>query len=170
MDKGTVQVICGCGCGKSATALGKGILAVTAHKKVIMIQFLKGCLGPEVAEELKRLEPELKVFRFEKSGDYFENLTEAQKEEERMNIFNGMNFARKVLTTGECDLLILDEVLGILDQNIVTAEELEKLLSLRSEDVSIIMTGKVFPQALDAYVDSVTQIENREIKSRVDKR
>lgn len=163
MDKGTIQAICGGGCGKTATALGKGILAVTAHKKVIMIQFLKGCLGLDVAEELKRLEPELKVFRFEKSGDYFENLTEAQKEEERMNIFNGINFARKVLTTGECDLLILDEVLGILDQNIVSVEEIRKLLELRSDDVSLIMTGKVFPKELEPMVDSVTQIENLEV-------
>ena len=42
MEKGSVQVICGPGFGKTTMALGKGVVAVTKHKKVIMIQFLKG--------------------------------------------------------------------------------------------------------------------------------
>lgn len=163
MEKGTVQVICGSGCGKSAMALGKGILSVTTHKKVIMIQFLKGCLSPEVSEELKRLEPEFKVFRFEKLGEYFEKLTDAQKEEERLNISNGIGFARKVLSTGECDLLILDEILGILEQNIISADEMKKLLELRSDHTSMIMTGKVLPQELEPYLDVVTRIESEEL-------
>ena len=40
---------------------------------------------------------------------------------------NGINFARKVLTTRECDMLILDEVLGLVDNGIVSVEELELL-------------------------------------------
>lgn len=164
MEKGTVQVICGSGCGKSAMALGKGILSVTTHKKVIMIQFLKGCLEAGVAEGLKRLEPDFKVFRFEKLGEYFEKLTDAQKEEERLNISNGIGFARKVLSTGECDLLILDEILGILEQNIISADEMKKLLELRCDHMSIIMTGKVFPEELASYMDIVTRIESEEFK------
>lgn len=162
MNKGNVQIICG-GCGNSAMALGKGIMALTQHKKVIMIQFLKGSLCGDSAELMKRLEPEMKVFRFEKSGDYFENLTEKQKEEERSNIFNGINFAKKVLTTGECDLLILDEILGILDQCIISKEDLENLLKLREDDVNLILTGKIFPKELVKYVDKVTLIQNEEV-------
>ena len=79
MEKGSVQVICGPGFGKTTMALGKGVVAVTKHKKVIMIQFLKGSLSAEVSEGLKCLEPDMKVFRFEKQGDYFEKLSEEQK-------------------------------------------------------------------------------------------
>ena len=28
---------------------------------------------------------------------------------------NGLNFAKKVLATGECDVLILDEALGLVE-------------------------------------------------------
>ncbi|MEF9940388.1 MAG: cob(I)yrinic acid a,c-diamide adenosyltransferase [Clostridium sp.] len=162
MDKGKVQVICG-GCGKSSMALGKGILALTQHKKVIMIQFLKGSLSSDSAETMKRLEPDMKVFRFEKLGDYFEKLTDKQKHEEELNIFNGINFAKKVLTTGECDVLILDEILGILDQQIITSADLENLLSFREEDVDLILTGKVFPKELADHVDSIAFIDNLEV-------
>lgn len=164
MDKGCVQIICGNGLGKSSMALGRGIGAVTEKKRVIMIQFLKGLLSPETADWLKNLEPDLKVFRFEKQSEYFERLSDTQKEEERINIHNGLNFARKVLTTGECDLLILDEFLGILDQKLITPEEAIGLLKLREEGVSVILTGKVFPQELTGYVDCVTRIESETYK------
>ena len=160
MDKGIVQVICGSGLGKTSMALGKGIGAMTKNQRVIMIQFLKGMLSIETAEWLKRLEPDLKVFLFEKQCDYFEKLSESQKKEERLNIQNGINFARKVLTTGECDMLILDEFLGLLDQEIITMEEFLNLLSAREEGVDLLLTGKVCPPQLEEYADIITRIEN----------
>ena len=44
---------------------------------------------------LKRLEPEIKFFRFEKSSAEYASLDEAAREEEKMNIRNGLNFAKK---------------------------------------------------------------------------
>lgn len=159
MSKGKVQVICGAGTGKTTAALGKGISAVGEHKTVIMIQFLKGVQNAETADVLKRLEPELKVFRFEKSNAFFENLSAAEKEEELLNIRNGINFAKKVLTTGECDLLILDEILGIVDQNIIALDEFEKLLNMR-ENMDIIITGKVFTKQMEPLADKISRIED----------
>ena len=160
MDKGRIQVICGGGIGKTAMALGKAVTEVTSGHKVIMIQFLKGMLSAETAEGLKQLEPDLKVFRFEKQHNLFENLTEEQKKEELFNIHNGLNFARKVLTTGECDMLVLDEFLGILDQQILGEEEFKNLLALREENVDLVLTGKVCPSYLEEYADLVVRIEN----------
>ena len=48
-----------------------------------------------------------------------------------MNIRNGLNFARKVLTTDGCDVLILDEVLGLIDKGILTVEELKSVARSR---------------------------------------
>lgn len=45
MDKGKVQVFCGPGWGKTAMAVGKGVIASANSRKVIMIQFLKGNLN-----------------------------------------------------------------------------------------------------------------------------
>lgn len=160
MNKGTIQVICGEGKGKTTAALGMGIGALTKNKTVIMIQFLKGCSGNGSLEILERLEPEMKIFRFEKSDDFFENLTKEQQEEERMNILNGLNFARKVVTTGECDLLILDEVLGLVDQKIIENEELIKLLCSKVEEMDIIMTGRVLPKEIGALADGILEIDH----------
>ena len=148
MKRGNVEVICGEGLGKPSLALGKGLSALMEHKRVIMIQFLKGCSPKDEQEILERLEPDFKVFRFEE-----------EKAEELINIRNGFNFARKVAATGECDVLILDEVLGIIDQNIITLEDVEKLLEAKEEDLNLVMTGKVFPEKLKPYVDAISRIE-----------
>ena len=68
------------------------------------------------------MEPEIKLFRFEKSDSNFVELPEEKKQEEIQNIRNGIGFAKKVLTTGECDLLILDEVLGLVEKDIITVD------------------------------------------------
>lgn len=163
MNKGTIQVICGEGKGKSTAALGMGIGALLKDQTVIMIQFLKGCQEQVSCKILERLEPEFKIFRFEKSDAFFESLSEEQQKEERMNIRNGLNFAKKVLSTGECDLLILDEVLGLLDQGIVETDELTKLLQSKVEEMDLILTGKVFPKELEPYVDGIREIEHLKV-------
>ena len=84
MKNGTVQVICGSGKGKTSMALGLAISALAEQKRVIMIQFLKGSLEPERMDVLMRLEPDLKVFRFEKSPAFFEHLSEEEKKEEAL--------------------------------------------------------------------------------------
>ena len=163
MKHGNVEVICGPGRGKTTLAVGKGIVALTRQKRVIMIQFLKGSAHQEGLEILRNLEPNLKIFRFEKSDTVFAELSEEQKAEELLNIRNGFNFAKKVVATGECDMLILDEVLGIMDQNIIQAHEFEKLLDARRDDTSLVMTGTVLPETLRPYVDFISRIEYIEV-------
>ena len=128
MKDSTIQVICGPGKGKTASALGRGISALIHGKNVIMVQFLKGSMDSDNMEVLKRLEPEFKLFRFEKSPVVFDQLSEEEKEEARINIRNGLNFSKKVLVTGECDILILDETTASLD-----GETEEKLMDFLLE-------------------------------------
>ena len=49
-----------------------------------------------------------KVFCFEKSEKDYQSLSLEEQQEEVMQIKNGLNFARKVLSTDGCDILILD--------------------------------------------------------------
>lgn len=157
METGSVQVYYGAGRGKSTAALGRAILAASEGKTVFIIQFLKGKTNNEM-ELLKRLEPEIKFFRFEKSEEHFNELSREQKQEEAINIKNGMNFARKVLCTGECDLLILDEVLGLLDNALIQVEELKNMILARPEGMKVILTGRILNEELKAFADEVYHI------------
>ena len=156
MEKGFIQVYSGEGHGKSAAALGRAIQMAGTGRDVVIINFLKGNQSEEL---LKRLEPEIKIFRFEKSAEEFSQLSEERKQEEIYNIRNGLNFAKKVLATGECGLLILDEVLGLLDNGIITIDDLRLILEARGEDVSIILTGIKLNDEVCRFADEVYQIE-----------
>ena len=157
MATGRVEIYYGEGRGKSSSALGTAIQAVSEGKDVFIIQFLKGKSNQKM-EFLKRLEPETKFFRFEKSQEYFNELSGEQQEEEAVNIKNGMNFARKVLSTGECDLLVLDEVLGLIDNRLIELEELKNMILARPEGMEVVLTGRVFQEELRPLADQVYHI------------
>ncbi len=163
MGQGLVHIYSGDGHGKSPAALGQAVLSAAAGESVVIIQFLKD-KGVNDSEFINRLEPEVKIFRFEKSDVNFDELSEEKQTEEIINIKNGLNFAKKVLTTGECDLLILDEVLGLIDNGIITPEDLKTLLEARDEETDIIMTGISLNDEICMMADEVSKIETMKFK------
>ncbi len=154
---GKISIFTGQGHGKTPAAIGEALMRAALGDRVVIIQFLKG-KGLNDSEILNRLEPELKIFRFEKSDGNFEELPKDRQEDEIINIKNGLNFARKVLTTGGCDLLVLDEILGLVDNGILSVEELMDMLKLRNEGMDIIMTGINLDEEICKISDSVSKI------------
>lgn len=162
MERGSVYIYAGDGRGKSPAAIGRAVQTAVAGGRVVLIQFLKG-RGLEDSEFLRRLEPEIKLFRFEKSDENYEELSEERKQEEIGNIRNGISFAKKVLGTGECDLLILDEVLGLEEKGILQAEDLKNLLECRGA-TDVILTGIRLSDEVCRLGDEVSKIETVKFK------
>lgn len=153
-----VHIFCGAGVGKTSAALGKGIREAGIGKSVVVIQFLKEKQTVDLMEFFKRLEPEVRLFRFEKFPENYESLTEREQEDEIRNIKNGLNFAKKVLVTEECDVLILDEILGLTDKGIVSIEELRGLIDAVGDETELLLTGTSRCEELWPYVDEVTEL------------
>lgn len=158
METGLIQVYCGDGRGKTTAAIGQAIRAASQGKTVNIVQFLKGKNEDELGF-IKRLEPEIKLFRFEKSEAVYDQLNEVQQSEEAMNIRNGINFARKVIQTNGCEVLILDEILGLLDNKIISIEDIKELIDHKSEEMELIFTGRSLNEEIIELADCVTRIE-----------
>lgn len=156
MEKGIIQVFFGNGSGKSSAAIGNAIRAAGCGKTVYIVQFMKGQFNSEYME---KLEPEIKTFRFERLQAAFDSLTDEEKADETANIRNGLNFAHKVIATGECDLLILDEIFGIIDEGIVSEKEFISVLNERTPFTDIILTGRVLPKKVAEMADEIYDIE-----------
>ena len=154
MDRGSVQIYFGSGRGKTTAAIGQAIKAASQGKSVFVIQFLKEKKEDEISF-LARLEPEIKLFRFEKA-------------EEIQHLKNGMNFAKKVVVTEECDVLVLDEVLGLMDYGIVTAEDLRSLIGMSREGMRLIFTGSRSGEEIWDVVDEAVELVPR--KTTIDNR
>ena len=130
-NKGIVQVYCGPGKGKTSVAIGQAIRAIGHGKTAIVIQFLKGRATSEVEE----------------------------RQEENFNIRNGLNYAKKVLVTQECDMLILDEVLGAVEFGIISDDDVVNLIQAKDEEMEMILTGNVVTPKLKEAADRVVSLE-----------
>lgn len=158
MSKRIVQVYHGTGKGKTSAAVGQCIRAASRGQSVIMIQFLKGKDAQEYAF-LKKLEPDIKLFCFEKENESYLLLPEEKQNDEKKNIINGLNFAKKVIDTHECDVVVLDEILGLIDVGIITVEDIRRLIEAREDYVRLVLTGQSLPDELVPYVDVISRIE-----------
>ncbi|MCR5303727.1 MAG: cob(I)yrinic acid a,c-diamide adenosyltransferase [Lachnospiraceae bacterium] len=159
MDREPTVIYSGTGQGKSSAALGLALQCVCNGGHAVIIQFLKG-KGIDISEYARKLEPELKIFRFERSPGEFSELSGDKRDEEIQNIKNGLGYARKVMSTGECDVLVLDEVLGVLDMGVITSSELEALIDMKPDRTKLVLTGTVLTDEIAAKADNITMLSN----------
>jgi cob(I)alamin adenosyltransferase len=158
LEKGFVHVYYGDGKGKTTSAIGFGIRALGNNDKVIMIQFLKKSKLGE-SETLRNLEPYFKVFDFEKKHGMIEELNDEEKEELKSATKNAFNFASKVMDTGECDVLILDEILNAVEQELIKETDLCDLIDSKSENMEVILTGRMLSENIAKRADYISYVK-----------
>lgn len=155
MEKGAVRIYYGGGHGKTNVAIGSAICAACEGRTAIIIQFLK---GKNEQEFLSRLEPEVKFFNFSRAGILFEQLDEDSRQEEIMNIKNGFNYAKKVVSTGAGAVVVLDELLGLMDLHLISRDDIAELLASKPDDVTVIITGRVLDDSVRELADEIYNI------------
>ena len=130
---------------------------ISEGRQASVIQFLKG-KNEQEQNLFSRLEPEIKYFNFARAGIRFEELDEEKKMEEIMNLKNGFNYGKKVISTGACDLVVLDEILGLVDLKVLTFDDIREMIESKPEDMTIIMTGRVMDDRLRELADEIYHI------------
>ncbi|MDD3394632.1 MAG: cob(I)yrinic acid a,c-diamide adenosyltransferase [Clostridia bacterium] len=157
MRQGQISVYYGAGKGKTCVAVGRGLRAIGDDLRVVMIQFMDYHNNKEI-ELLKKLEPDFRIFRFEKNR-IEQTIDESVRKEISGEIKNAFNFARKIVDTGECEMLLLDGVLECIKEGFLSAEHLGELLKRRPDFMDIILTGDSLPPTIAEQVDCIYQIK-----------
>ena len=134
---GSIQIYYGNGRGKTTASLGLGIRAAGIGKRVIMVQFLKE-KHSSTLELLKRLEPEVKIFRFEKASENYEHLSSSEQEEQKVYIRNALNYTNK---NGQIDVYMKlqngDLIFSVADNgNGIPKEDIPNLFKRFSQGTS----------------------------------
>ncbi len=171
--KGLVQVYTGNGKGKTTTALGLGLRATGHGLKVCVIQFLKGAhyLGElESARKLKNF----KIFQFGAPCPWSRDMEKgiircgscrycfSIHKEDYAKARIGMDFAREATTSGDFDLVILDEINVAMDKGVVPPEDVMELIKNKADNVELVLTGRAAPDQIIGAADLVTEM--KEIK------
>ncbi len=158
-ELGLIQVYTGTGKGKTTAAIGAGIRAVGQELRVHMIQFLKGGDNFPPYGEVRALAliPEFTMEQF--GPDHFVN-PKAISNEDREIVKRGLQQADRVLTSGDYDLVILDEINVVLDLGMASLEDILSLLKKKAPHSEVILTGRGAPRGLIDFADLVSCVND----------
>ena len=156
MKNGQISVYYG-GKGKTCMVLGRGLHALGDHLRVVMIQFMDYQNKKEVAL-LEKLEPDFRFFCFDKERSE-EQLDDCSKKGIESEIKNAFSFSKKIVDTGECDMLVLDGILECIEKGYLSEESLAELLEKRPAYLDIILTGSTLPAQVGEKADFVYKIQ-----------
>lgn len=153
MEKGYVHVYTGNGKGKTTAALGLGLRAICAGKKVYFAQFVKG-----MDYSVLKVPSLLDNFTLKQYGrDSF--IFNTPTEEDIKKAQQGLDEIKIILREGQFDVVVLDEINIALYYHLLNVNDVIDTISERKENVEVILTGRNAPQAIIEFADLVSEIK-----------
>ncbi len=152
--KGYVQVYTGDGKGKTTAALGLAMRAYGAGLNVFIAQFVKGMKYSEL-ETFKVLSEHITAKQYGRGcfikGDPTKEDILAAKE--------GLREVRKIMVSGDYQVIILDEANISTFYNLFTVDELVDFIKSKPDDVELIITGRRADPRIIGLADLVTEMK-----------
>jgi len=153
LEKGFIHVYTGPGKGKTTAALGLGLRAAGAGLNVYMIQFMKGRRYSEL-DAAKHL-TNFTIVQYGRD----EFVSKEKPEQVDIDLVQkGFAHAKKIVKEGKYDLVILDEINVAIDYNLISLDELLKLIKEKPKKVELVLTGRYAPPELVKSADLVTEM------------
>lgn len=158
LERGCIQVYTGNGKGKTTAALGLSLRAVGRGLRVCFFQFIKG--GGPYGEQLaaERLAPLFTIISTGRPG--WVNRDDIT--EDRRLAQEALEQARGIITSGDYDLVVLDELNGAVGFGLVDVEQVLELFSLKPAAMELVLTGRNVHERVVEAADLVTEM--REVK------
>lgn len=157
-NNGLVLVYTGDGKGKTTAAMGLVLRAVGHDQKAMVIQFLKGRQSGELTA-LQRWLPQVDVQRF--GRDVFVN-PDSPADEDVALAAEAMQLAEQATSSGQYDLVVLDELNVANDYGLVREADVLAMLRNRHPQVTVVLTGRGASAAIRDAADMVSEV--KEIK------
>lgn len=157
MEKGYIQVYTGNGKGKTTCAIGQGIRASGENLRVLLIQFLKSWNTGEL-NIIKNID-NFDYIRIGEPRDFTWNLSDDEKKQLKEEINIKFNHIYDIFNEGKYDVIILDEVLGTLNENFLQENDIIDLMNKKPETIELIITGRNASKAIIDRADLVTEMK-----------
>lgn len=151
MEKGYIHIYTGNGKGKTTAAFGLAIRAALSGKKVFIGQFVKDMKYNET--KIEKYLDNIEIKQLGRGCFIYENPEDIDKE-----IAKGLNECGKLLSSGDYDLIILDEINIALYYKLFEVSDVIEVLNNRSEKTEVVLTGRYAPKELIEMADLVTEM------------
>lgn len=152
--KSMVHIYTGNGKGKTTSAFGLALRAVGAEKRVIIIQFVKGMEYSEIKAIKKHL-PQIEVKQFGRGCFIFKKPSKKDFHEAE----RGFQEAKSALTSGDYDIVILDELNIAIHYHLIDVERVIDMILKRDEKTEVIISGRYAHEKLIEIADLVTEMK-----------
>lgn len=155
MERGYLQVYTGNGKGKTTAALGLAVRAAGAGLAVYLGQFIKSMEYHEIA--VLRKIPGITVELYGSKGCIVDREPDSIDQE---GVDYGMEKAAQALTSGQYDLVILDEIFIACFFEMLTGTQIVELADGRAPGTELVLTGRYAPQEVLEHADLVTEMKD----------
>ncbi len=154
LERSLIQVYTGLGKGKTTAALGLALRAAGQGLKVYIIQFMKG--WPDYGElvSVEKL-PNITLRQFGRPE--FVDRDNPDPEDVRQ-AHQALHHASQVITDGQYDVVILDEINVAVDFGLIGLGEVLGLLDAKPEKVELVLTGRYAHPEVVKRADLVTEM------------
>lgn len=150
-----VHVYTGDGKGKTTAALGLALRAAGCGFRVVMVQFLKSAQSGELAA-IAHVPGFSVVHPHGEMRHFFWEMTNAEKAVLKQEVQTGFACAERLMCEQACDILILDEIFGCLQNGLLGEHAVLRLIQNRTAE--LVLTGRNAPQAVIDAADYVSEI------------
>ena len=154
-EKGLVHIYTGNGKGKTTSSLGLAMRALGHGANVTVIQFMKG--WKEYGELITA--SKLEGLEMVQTGraDYVYRGKEQPEDYDEAE--RGMETALRVMSSGKCDMLILDEINVAIEYGLLPLELLIELVKNKPFGMELVLTGRDAKKELIELADLVTEMK-----------
>jgi len=164
-ETGLIHIYTGSGKGKTTSAVGLALRALSHGYKVCFSIFNK---HPEKygVTEIKSLEKlGVKIIRLTSEHPFFNK--SITKESHKAQSENGIAALETLVHTEHFDMLIMDEILITIRDGFLEEERLIEFVKNKPQSLELVMTGRGATNQLIALADYVSEIKS--IKHPIDK-
>ena len=152
-------IFTGNGKGKTTAAIGQALRAIGNGSRVLMIQFIKGPWKSGEHESAAKLSPQFKIVR---KGNGFVHPEDSEKVlgEHIKAARSALEYAKKEISSGEWNIVILDELWVALNLKLLRSEDVSDLLDNYLGKLDhLIATGRNCPLEFIERADLVTEMK-----------
>ncbi len=158
--KGLIIVHTGNGKGKTTAALGMGMRSWGQGMKVLIIQFIKGNCTYGELKTIEQLRPNFVIHQM--GEGFVDGPQDDMMTRHRSAAAAALQTAEAEISTGEWDLIILDEINYAIRYGLVPVGAVVELIDKKPSPLHLVLTGReARPEIIDR-ADLVTEM--KEIK------
>lgn len=157
LEKGYIHIYKGEGKGKTSILNGMVIRALGSNLSVYYLRFLKNRSSGEINFLSKFDNITIRSF-YNSSKKFFWEMNNQEKQILKSETNQGLQYLENLSQNDNIDLIVVDEILGCIQNNLIEEQELIRILKNKKPNIEIALSGRYASFALEQVADLISEV------------